>query len=196
MENVNTKRMSTRVIALCSILTALVIILQFLGAFVRFGPFSVSLVLIPIVIGTATCGMAAGAWLGFVFGLIVLLSGDAGAFLAINIPGTIITVLLKGIACGFLAGAVYKALEKYNRYLAVVAAAIVCPAVNTGIFLLGCRIFFWDTILTWAATAGFEKAAQYVIFGLVGGNFLFELGLNVVLSPVVVRLLNIKKKQG
>lgn len=192
MEN---KRMSTKIIALCSVLTALVVILQFMGAFVHFGLFSVSFVLIPIVLGAALCGTYAGIWLGFVFGVIVLLSGDAAAFLAINIPGTILTVLLKGIACGFFAGLVYKLTAKYNRYLAVIAAAVVCPVVNTGVFLLGCRLFFWDTILSGAQGGGFESAVQYIVFSLVGGNFLFELGLNMVISPVIVRLIKIRKGQ-
>ena len=35
--------------------------------------------------------------------------------------------------------------------------------------------------------------ASYIIFGLVGGNFLFEVAANALLSPAIVRLLNIKK---
>jgi len=182
----------TKSLVLCAILTAVVVILQFMGSFVRFGPFSISLVLIPIVIGTATCGIGAGAWLGFVFGFMVLASGDAAAFLAVNVPGTIITVLAKGIACGWLAGIAYKMVERFNRYAAVVVAAAVCPIVNTAIFLLGCLIFFMETITVWA---GGTNVGQYMILGLVGGNFLFELGLNIVLSPVIVRLLNIRNKQ-
>lgn len=185
---------STKQLVLCAILTAIVFLLQFMGASIRFGMFSVSLVLIPIVIGTATCGKGAGAWLGFIFGLVVLLSGDAGAFLAVNAPGTVLTVLLKGIACGFLAGVVYKILERYNKYAAVMAAAVVCPVVNTGIFLLGCRLFFMEIVTSWAMELGFgENVVRYMFFGLAGGNFLFELLLNVIVSPVIVRLLNIKK---
>lgn len=188
-------KMDTRTMVLGAVLTALVIVLQFMGAFVRLGPFSISLVLIPIVIGAATCGSAIGAWLGLVFGVVVLASGDAGAFLAVNAAGTVITVLLKGILCGYLAGLTYKALSHYNVYAAVICAAIVCPVVNTGVFLLGCLVFFMDTVKLWAEAAGLGGGvAHYMIFGLVGANFLVELGSNIVLSPVIVRLLNIKKK--
>lgn len=186
--------MTTKTIVLGAILTALVVILQMMGAFIRLGPFQICLVLIPIVIGAATCGVEIGTWLGFVFGLVVLLNGDAAAFYAINIPGTIITVLAKGIACGLVAGIVYKLLEKVNRYAAVITAAIVCPIVNTGVFLIGCVIFFLDTIRAWGAAGGYENTLQYVFLGLVGGNFLVELGSNILLSPVIVRLLNIRKK--
>lgn len=191
----NGKKMTTQVLVLAAILTALVVVLQSMGSFIRFGMFSISLVLIPIVIGAATCGVKIGAWLGFVFGVVVLMSGDAAAFLAISIPGTIITVLVKGTACGLAAGLVYKALEKKNRYLAVIAAAIVCPVVNTGVFLIGSVIFFLDTLAQWGNDGGFASLGEYILFGLVGGNFLFELGSNIVLSPVIVRLLSIRKKQ-
>lgn len=188
-------KLSTKKLVLASILTALVIVLQFLGSFIKLGPFSVSAVLVPIVIGAATCGAGVGAWLGLVFGIIVLLSGDAAAFLVVDVPGTIITVLLKGTLCGFFAALVYKAFAKYNQFAAVAAAAIVCPIVNTGIFLLGCLVFFMDTVTGWAAAAGLgANVAQYMIFVLVGVNFLVEMGINIVLSPVIVRLLTIKEK--
>lgn len=187
----------TKTMVLGAVLTALVVILQFLGAFIKFGPFSISLVLVPIIIGCATCGVAVGAWLGLVFGFTVLLSGDAAAFLAVHPIGTVATVLLKGAACGFFAGLTYNCLKKYNRYLAVIVSAVVCPIVNTGVFLLGCLAFFMPTIAEWAMSLGFgNNTAQYMIVGLVGLNFLVELGVNVVLSPVIVRLLAIREKQN
>lgn len=192
----NTKRTSTGTLVLGAILTALVVVLQFMGAFIKFGMFSISLVLIPIVLGAATCGTKVSTWLGFIFGVVVLASGDAATFLAINIPGTVITVLAKGTLCGLMAGLVYNALKAKNKYLAVVAAAIVCPVINTAVFLIGCLLFFLETISGWAVGSGFgDNVVFYMIAGLVGLNFVFELLTNIVLSPVVVRLLNIRKKQ-
>ena len=192
MEN---KRFNTRKLTGLALLTAVVVILQFLGAFIRFGPFSISLVLIPIVVGAALYGVLAGAWLGFVFGLVVLLSGDAAAFLVISPIGTILVVLLKGALAGLCAGAVYKALSGRNETLAVIVAAIVAPVVNTGIFLLGCLVFFLPTVREWGQAMGFENVGTYMIVGLVGGNFLFELLVNVILSPVIVRLVRLGKKE-
>lgn len=194
MTKVKNKKEQTQKLVLGAILTALVIILQLMGSFIRFGPFAISLVLIPIVIGAATCGYKIGAWLGFVFGAVVLISGDATAFLTIDVFGTIVTVLLKGTLCGLAAGLVYKLLEKHNRYLAVAAAAVVCPVVNTGIFLLGCVVFFMKTIAEWGIAAGFENVAQYMFLGLAGGNFLFELATNIILSPIIVRVITYKNK--
>lgn len=186
----NTNRLSTKNMVLAAILTGIVVLLQFLGSFIKFGPFSISLVLIPIVIGTATCGKMIGAWLGLVFGIVVLISGDAAWFLSLSVPGTILTVILKGIACGYGAGLVYKALETKNRTLAVAAAAVACPVINTGIFLLGCFAFFMSGI---SEQAGGD-IVNYIIFTLVGGNFLFELLLNLIISPAIVRILNYRIK--
>ena len=98
------KHMSTRTLTGVAIFTAIVIVLQSFSAVIRFGPFSITLALIPIVVGAALYGHWAGAWLGFVFGMVVLLSGDAGPFLAVNPLGTILTVLLKGAGAGCLSG--------------------------------------------------------------------------------------------
>lgn len=190
MKKVNTK---IQKLTLGAILTALVVVLQCMGQFIRFGPFSISLVLLPIVIGAAMCGTAVSIWLGLVFGVVVLMT-DAAAFLAISVPGTVITVLLKGVLCGLAAGLIYNLVAKKSKYAAVVSAAVVCPIVNTGIFLLGCVLFFFETIESWALAGGYATAAEYMFLGLAGGNFLFELATNIILSPTVVRLLNIKKK--
>ena len=186
------KGLSTKDIALGAILTALVIVLQLVGQFIKFGPASISLVLIPIVIGSAICGPKISTWLGLVFGVVVLFT-DGMAFMAIHAVGTIVTVLLKGALCGLASGLVYKLFEKKNVYLAVVLSAIACPLVNTGVFLLGCYIFFFDTIKEWGLSAGFTNVGEYMILGLVGINFLLELAVNVVLSPIIVRIINVRK---
>ena len=191
---VKEKRVKTQALAVGAILTALVVVLQLMGSFVRFGPFSISLVLIPIVIGAAMSDWKIGGWLGLVFSVAVILSGDAMAFFAIDVAGTIITVLAKGILCGISAGVVYKLFEKRSSYLAVALAAVVCPVVNTGIFLLGCRLFFFETIAQWGAAQGFVNAAEYMFLGLVGGNFLVELGVNIILAPVIYRIIKAIKK--
>ena len=129
----NQRKNQTYSLVLGAIMTAIVIVLQYVGtATTFFGPFSTAVALVPIVIGAALCGTGIGAWLGFVFGAVVLITGGANLFLAFNVIGTIITVLLKGTLCGITAGLVYKALHKKNQYLAVAAAAVICPVVNTG----------------------------------------------------------------
>ena len=191
----NKNSVSTRTLVGVALFTAIVVILQLLGSFIRFGPFSISLVLIPIVVGAALYGPGWGAWLGFVFGMVVLLSGDAAPFLVVNPIGTVVTVLLKGSLAGFAAGLVFRVLEKKNVWIAVICAAIACPVVNTGIFLLGCLLFFLPTISGWAEAMGFENVGTYMIAGLVGVNFLIELLADIVFSPLILRLINLGRNR-
>ena len=59
---------------------------------------------------------------------------------------------------------------------------------------VGCRLFFMEIVKAWAMELGFgADVVRYMFFGLAGGNFLFELLLNIVVSPVILRLLNIRK---
>ena len=177
-----------------ALFTAIVVVLQFLGGAIKVGGmFSISLVLVPIVVGAAVYGWKAGAWLGFAFGVAVLLSGDAAAFLIVDFMATIFVVLLKGTVCGLVAGLAYKVLSGKSNRLAVYTAAILCPVCNTGIFLLGCQIFFLETVAEWGSALGFEDVYAYMFLGLAGINFFIEVVVNFVLAPVIVRLIKAGK---
>ncbi len=183
----------TRALVGTGILTALIIVLSLVTTgFKLFGMFSITFSLIPIVVGAALYGWKSGAWLGFVFGCMCLT--DAAAFLAVSVPGTVITCLLKGTLAGLAAGALFTLVNKKNRYAAVVTSAIAAPIANTGVFLSGCLLFFYDTVKAWGEGAGFESVGAYFLFGFVGVNFLAELTVNIILSTVIYRILNIVKK--
>lgn len=191
-------RQKTKTMVGVGLLTAIVVVLQSLAVIIPVGIFNLNLVLVPIVVGAALYGIAAGTWLGFVSAMMILFT-NAGAFLAVSVIGTIITVLGKGIGSGLIAGLVYKLLKKVNLTLSVICAAIVCPIVNTGIFLLGCWLFFLPTITEWgkAWAEGAGKASfsvvEYALVGLVGTNFLIELAISIVLSSTIVRIIQIGK---
>lgn len=192
-----TNHEKTRRLVGMALFTAIVVVLQLLGSFIKVGTFAINLTLIPIIVGAALYGKKAGAWLGFVFSVVVVImcitGADAGGFIlwSANWFSTLLICILKGTAAGFLAGVIYKLLEKKNRYVGVGLAAVVCPVVNTGIFILGLSTMFKDVLVSWA---GGTDVVYYVITGLVGVNFLLELLINVVLSPVIVRLIKIGKK--
>ena len=196
MTKANSKTNIQRLTGL-SILTAVVIVLQVFTTFVHFGPFSITLALIPIVVGAAMYGIGAGAYLGAVFSIIVVImsitGGDPGGFMvwSANPLMCVVICMLKGTLAGFEAGVHYKALVKTNKVVAAVVAALVSPLVNTGIFVLGMMIFFKDTLVAWAAGT---DVLLYIIFGLTGINFLIEIGVNIILSPVVVQIVDAVKK--
>lgn len=123
--------------------------------------------------------------------LIACIAGwDMGGNLMWN-ANPLLTALVcvgKGALAGLAAGGVYTLAGKKNRMAGTVLAAIVCPAVNTGIFLLALFFPFHDFLVAWSTAAGAD-IATYVLTGLVGVNFVAELLLNVVVSPVIVRII-------
>jgi len=203
------KRFDTRKLVLLALLTAIVVVLQVLAIFIRplLPAFTINLVLIPIVIGAALTGIYGGGWLGLVSGFAVLISGDAALFLGVNPLGTILVVLAKGLLSGLAAGAIYYLIAKKSRTIAAVAAAIVCPVVNTGVFIIGMYAFFMPTVAEWFppiagltlaegagsgdlfAALGVNSSIAFIIIVMIGINFLIELGINIVLSPTIVRLI-------
>lgn len=173
-----------------AILIALVVILQLLGQFIRFGPASITLVLLPIVVGAAVYGPFAGAILGLSFSVVVLLQPDTAFFYSMNVLGTVVTVIVKGTLSGWLAGLTYRAFAKKHSTLGVILAAVVCPIVNTGLFFVGCLVFFLEPL----AATGIENVAFYVITVFIGFNFIAEFLANVLCCPIIVRLLQALKK--
>ena len=196
MSTANKKFNTYRLTAL-GILAASIIVRQIFSTFVKSGPFSITLALIPIVIGAAMFGAGAGAYLGSVFGVVVLLmcifGADVGGAMVWNASPIIcaILVILKGALAGFEAGVHYRALAQTNKILATVVAALISPLVNTGIFVIGMMIFFKDILNAWA---GGSDVLYYIIFMMTGVNFLVEVATNIVLCPVVVKIMDAVKK--
>ena len=186
----NNRTQQTRRMAGLSILTALVIVLQLVSAFVRVGPFIFTLSLAPIIIGGALYGKKAGAWLGGVFGVVVLIlcitNVDTGG-------GTLWNVNPFLTAAGWASAAVYGALSKKSSLGAVICAGVVAPVVNTGIFLIGLTVFFRPVLIDWAGIAGMN-VTTYILVGMTGINFIVELVLNLVLSSVIERIINYRVK--
>ena len=193
----NTNKANTYRMTGLAILTAIIIVLQIFTTFVRFGPFSITLALIPIVVGAAMYGKGAGAYLGAVFSAVVVImcitGGDVGGAMvwAANPVMCVIMCMLKGTVAGFLAGLMYQLVAPKNQLAGVILAALVSPIANTGIFIIGMLLFFKDTLAAWA---GGSDLLTYIILGLTGVNFLIELGVNMVLSPVIVKIIEAVKK--
>ena len=189
-----------------ALLTALVLVLQFAGVSIKLpipGATNISLVLIPIALGAMLLGPAAGAFLGFVFGLIVYVSGGVmhldffTGFLFDNNP--IITAgicLIKSTLAGFLAGWAYRLLCRKNVLLAVFVSAALVPLINTAVFCLGCLVIL-DTIKGVMGAAGIGGTAVHFIFiGCAGLNFVFELAVNMVFSPALERIIRFISKKA
>ena len=97
-----------------AVLAALVVVLQLLSSVIKIGTVSITLTLIPIVVGAAFYGPGAGAILGTVFGLVVYINSATGADTGGNLvflanPFLCAVVCIgKGTLSGWCAGLVYR----------------------------------------------------------------------------------------
>ena len=192
-----------------ALLIALIFVLQMFGSFIKIGPLPMSFVLVPIVIGACMLGTKEGAILGGVFGVITMVLGIMGADPVSNILFNanpfwfVFLCLFKAIMAGFCSGLVYKGLGKLfggkHIYLKTVIASISAPIVNTGIFVVGMLIFFFNTAAGLPAIfpeglGAFESAFSVIFFGLAGFNFVGEFLVNLILSPAIVRIIDAVRK--
>ncbi len=200
MKTSHTKILNTVILAM---MLALVIVLQSIAGFIKVGPFSPSLVLIPIVIAAIIVGPRGGAVIGGAFGVVVIIqciSGvDAGGFIlwGINPFFTALICLVKGIFAGFVPGVIYKALSGKEPsdtrvFVSSVIAALTAPIVNTGLFIIGMSVFFRDTLYAWS---GDTNVLLYIFTGLIGINFLIEFAINIVVSPAVSTIVKVSTKK-
>ena len=193
---------STKTVRLAqlSMLSALVVVLQLMSYSIKIGPFGLSLVLIPIVIGGALFGLRAGATLGGVFGIVVVLCCVFGLDVGGNMLWSINPFLTaaicigKGVAAGVAGAAVSLAFRKAGKpTLGVFLSAVTVPVVNTGLFLTCLSTFFYDTLVVWAAG---QNVVYYILTGIILVNFLPELAVNMVLAPVAQRVIAALRKNG
>lgn len=198
MQTKNTKKIR-KMVAL-AILCALVVVLQTISVLIgQLNPVvSFTLALVPIVVGAVLYGPVAGTVLGAVMGIVVFISvvgGQAGplstAMLQLNPVVTFLVCILKSAIAGLVSGLSYRAIAKTGKdKLAIIIAAIVCPIVNTGIFLATLLTVFYSIAAQYAAGRMF-----YFIFVIILGiNFVIEFVLNSALSPAIVRIVEVVRK--
>lgn len=192
----NTRAKTLRLVQL-ALLAALEVVLMLI--YIPIGTINLNFGLVPIVIAGVFFGPVSGAVIGGVSGIVTMIQVLTGqsvfyAFLvATNPAAACILCVVKTAVAGFLSGLVYRLFMKFSKFKAanVIASAIVCPVVNTGIFALGMLTIFGKSLMadpvisTW--TSGGVVALVFV--ALIGVNFFVELALNVVLCPVISKAL-------
>lgn len=182
-----------------ALLTALMLLLQLALGSLRIGPVTLSFSLVPLVIAAVFIGPGAGALLGLVSGVVtfvqVLTAADPfyTLLIATNPLLTALICISKTTLAGLLAGLCYRAICKVSKYRAlnVILPAVVCPVINTGIFCIGMYFGFGSALQSSevfgaAASAGL---VSFILIGLAGVNFLYEVLSNVVVCPIVAKAL-------
>lgn len=189
---------SIRKMTVLAILAAIIVVLQCFCSVLTIPGFNVAitLTLVPILVGAAIYGIGAGAFLGAVFGVVVLVTDPTAAMLMTqNLILTAVLCIGKGVLAGVAAGAMYKLLTRNaennqgRQLLGVILGGIAAPIANTGAFVLGMVLFFKDTIYGWSSASGSPSFLYYVLIGLCGINFVVELFVNLILSTGIVTII-------
>ena len=199
MKTIKQQKDRTRMMVVTALLGAIVVVLQFFAGSISIGTFSITLALVPIVLGAVLYGPIQGAILGGLFGVVVSYSVITGTDIGGHIMFeylpvvTIFMCIFKGAAAGFMAGFVSKCLKEYDVFVRVVAAAIVAPVCNTAILSLGVAVFYRSLASQWAADGGYGSILSYIILGMCGLNFVLELSINIIFAPVISTVIKATK---
>lgn len=167
-----------------ALFAALIIILQLVSNYITFGPISINLSLIPVILGSLIYGPIVGFIFGLVNGGLVLAAPSTQAFFAINPVATVFVCLLKtgiaGLVCGFM-----PMIFKNHKKVAVILGSFLVPIINTGLFAVGSLIFFMDLF----------GSVEYLLLGAIGINFIVEVAVNGLLSPTIYLLFEFYNKK-
>lgn len=170
-----------------AILMAVEIVLQFIGNAIALGPISINLSLVPIALGAIMFGPWVGLLLGLINSLFVLMAPSTALFYNVSVLGTVLTVLIKSSAAGFFGGLIYLLLNKRNNLIATIVTSISLPIINTGLFVVGCILFF-KPLLESLAPAG-ANIYEFLFIAMIGWNFIFELSTSLVLTYPIYRII-------
>ena len=188
-------------------LAALVVVLQLISNYIQFGTVSITLALIPMVIGAILYGPLTGFGLGAIMGVVILTAPSTSTFLSFNAFTTILLCILKTGLAGLAAGWVYKGLirleflKKAKFPVAIIVSTLIAPIINTGLFILGTAIMFQglsvpganpgEVIVLVPSTGSFGEAFSAAVGFVVFTNFLVEFVVCAVLSPSLIYLVKI-----
>lgn len=167
------------------VLTALLVVLSFtpLG-FIQIPPVAITLLHIPVIIGSLLLGPVEGAVLGLVFGITSMIKANFSASpvdllfspFASGAPlCSLIMCLVPRILLGIIPGSLYRLIHKWyhNQALCSMISAGVATLCHT-FLVLGCLSLFFSTLTL--------KDIFLTIVSINGG---LELLLAVLISPAV-----------
>jgi uncharacterized membrane protein len=192
-------RSRTLMLVQTALLAAIMLVLNFTGfASFAIGPVNMTIMWIPIIIGAITISPLAGAILGGLFGVTLLINMGAltQIFLGMNVPLTIVfTVLIRGIGVGFLSGLLFRLFSKFDkqRVWSLEATSLLTSLLNTFVFVAGTALFFGanQELYAWAPLAEIGTASRgavfTTVFALVGAQAVIEAVFCTVVVAIVAR---------
>lgn len=188
-------------IAYLAVLLALVVVLQLFASAVPMFGVTLNFSLIPIVLAGIFFGALGGGFMGLVSGLITfittaVLGREPSTAFLFQVNPVVLTIICIGktTIAGVVAGLLYRPIAKKNSIIAAYTSSLLMPVINTGIYMLGMVIMKNDV----ATFLGVEATANVVfvtVFGLIWLNFVLEIAVSILFSPVVHRIVIVVEKQ-
>ena len=191
------RRINTTFLTEMGLLIALILLLAFtpLGYIKTLG-LEITLIVVPVAVGAVVLGPAAGALLGFIFGLTSFIqcfgmSAFGTVLLGINPIGTFITCIAARTLMEWLTGLIFQGLRKLKwNTIATYIANLCCPLLNTLFFMSCIVIFFYNTdyIQGFAQALGATNPFTFVLL-FVGVNGLVEAVLCFIVGSAISKAL-------
>ena len=176
-----------------AVLAAIMIILQVVGNFVTIGPVSINLSLVPIALCAIFYGPLSAGLLGLLSGVMVLFApSTAAVFMPVSVIGTVLVCLIKCTVAGICGGLVYRLFNKKCPIASYILCGMTIAIINTGLFVVGCLLFFMPLLEENSAT--YANAYAFLFLGMIGWNFIFEVLSASIFVPVLVKVLHREKK--
>ena len=200
----NKSKLSIRQMSVMALFLAIEIIMCFTPiGYLRVNALSITLMHVPVIILASTMGPAAGAFLGFVFGLTSIINATMAPGITSFVFSPFITVggisgnffslviaLLPRILLGVIAGYVFRFCKKFSKNTPVAAgiAAAVATVCHT-IMVLGLIILLFGPQYAKALHIS-QAALNAVMAGVIGTNMIPEVIVAVVSNMALATALS------
>lgn len=185
-----------------AILAALIILMTFTPiGYIPLGPVKMTLMTLPVMVGSVVLGARSGIILGSVFGLTSFYTCFGMDFvgmglLSINPFLTFVMCFVPRVLCGWLPALIYKAISKNGTkrtMLAIPVAGASVAIINTVLFLGSMWLFFGESLSEVVGVAIDNIFALFALFA--GTNGLIEIAVNIVVGTAICKPLTIAKKR-
>ena len=194
---------SIKKIAFCGIIIGLIVVMSFTQVgFITISGISITLIHIPVLIGSIVLGKKYGAILGLIFGVCSLILAFMN--IATNAPFTnpLISIVPR-VAFGFLVCPLYTLINKMikNNIISTSLTMILATLIHTIIVLVPMYIVwrtnFYFGVADYVANYGDGSGTNLftIIFGIFVSNGIIEIGLSAVIgTPISMALKNVLKQ--
>ncbi len=190
-----------------AVLAAIVVVMSFtpLG-YLKIGPLSIALVIIPVVTGAIVLGPGAGAFMGLVFGVTSFaqcfgMDAFGTTLMSINPFFTFLMCIPTRVLAGFLCGLIFKGMSKTlsgkkSAEIAYPVSAVCGPVFNTLFFMSSLVLLFGKTdfIQNMMADTGAENFLMFFVI-MVGVNGIVEILSCLVVASALSKALSVANKK-